>query len=113
MTTTATPINLNTRSTRKQKNRVRRTQAQWKALLEEYTNSGLTQAAFCQQYRIAPSGLCKWRKHFARQPVTSDFVDITESLAQAPSPLEDSGVGKHWQVELELSPGVILRVRTV
>ncbi|MEJ2694119.1 MAG: hypothetical protein P8166_14025 [Candidatus Thiodiazotropha sp.] len=113
MTTTATPIDLPTRSTPKIKTRVRRTKAQWKALLEDYTTSGLTQAAFCQKHHIATSSLCKWQTYFASQPAASDFIDITESLAKAPSPLPDISRFDHWQVELELGPGVVLRVRTI
>lgn len=112
MTNPATPLNLTARPTPKPKPRLRRTKAQWKALLEEYSTSGLTQAAFCQMHRIATSSLFKWQKYFASQPAASDFVDITESLAQAPSPFADSGRDNHWQVELELGPGVVLRMRT-
>jgi hypothetical protein len=89
-----------TRSTAPPKTRVRRTQAQWKALLAEYATSGLTQAAF-------------WQKYFANQPATSGFIEITESLTKTPLPLADCGPDGPWQVELELGPGVVLRVRTL
>jgi len=98
MTTSTTPIGLPTRRTLKSIKRVRRTKAQWKALLENYTTSGLTQAAFCKKYHLATSSLCKWQTYFASQPAASDFIDITESLAKAPSPLPDSGCDHHWQV---------------
>lgn len=113
MTTSATPIELPTRSTAPPKTRVRRTTAQWKALLEEYASSGLTQTAFCQKHHIAPSSLCKWQKYFANQPATSGFIEITESLTKTPLPLADCGPDGPWQVELELGPGVVLRVRTL
>lgn len=113
MTTSATPINLATQSTPKPKARVWRTKAQWKSLLEECAASGLTQAAFCQKHRIATSSLCKWRKYFSDQSAASDFIDITEPLVRVPSSFSDSGCDEHWQVELELGPGVVLRVRTI
>lgn len=111
--TTTSAINLPTRSTPKPKKRVQRTKAQWKALLEEYASSGLTQTAFCQQQRIAPSGLCKWRKYFADQSAESHFIDITESLSKAAEPLPEQARDERWQVELELGLGVILRIRAI
>jgi transposase-like protein len=111
--TPSATIDFPTQSSPKQKSRLRRTEAQWKALLEEYATSGLTQAAFCQKHHIASSGLYKWRKHFARQSAESNFIDITESLGKATAPFSEPGRDGHWQVELELGPGVILRVRAV
>jgi hypothetical protein len=52
ITTSVSAIDLKTTSTQKPKTRVRRTKAQWKALLEEYAISGLTQAEFCQKHHI-------------------------------------------------------------
>jgi hypothetical protein len=94
MTISDSPVDFDAKSTQKPKTRVRRTKAQWKALLEEYATSGLTQAAFCQKHHIAPSGLCKWRKHFASQPAESNFIDITESLA-------DKKVYQQWRESAE------------
>lgn len=113
MTTSINPIHLPTRSTPKRKTRVRRTQAQWEALVEEYAASGLTKAVFCHKHHIATSSLCKWQQYFTSQPVALDFIDITGSLTKAPSPLPDSVRDDHWQVELELGPGVVLRVRAI
>ncbi|MGD8914072.1 MAG: hypothetical protein PVI97_15980 [Candidatus Thiodiazotropha sp.] len=113
MPTSATPIDLNTQSTQEPQKRVRRTKAQWKKLLEEYAISDLTQTKFCQMHHIATSSLWKWQKYFASQPVASDFIDITESLAKTPSPDSDSPRDDHWQVELALGQGVILRVRAI
>jgi hypothetical protein len=113
MTTPVSPIDLKTKSTQKLKTRVYRTKAQWKALLEEYATSGLTQAEFCQKHHIATSSFYKWQKYFASQPAASDFIDITAPLAKAAPPLADYGRDDHFQVELELAPGVVLRVRAI
>jgi hypothetical protein len=106
-----TGTDLPNRSKPKNKRRVWRTKAQWKALLEECAASGLTKTAFCQKHHIANSSFCRWQKYFASQPAAPDFIDITEPLAQAAPPLPDSGRDDHWQVELELGPGVVLRMR--
>lgn len=111
MTTSATSINLAAQSKPKIKTQARRTQAQWKALLEEYDACDLTQAAFCKKHQIASSSLWKWRKHFSSEPADKEFIDITESLINTPSSYNSARDGR-WQVELELAPGVMLRIRS-
>ncbi len=44
-------------SGRKASTRVMRTRDQWKALLEEFTDSRLTRSAFCKTHQIATSSL--------------------------------------------------------
>ena len=109
MTTSVTTIEP---SPHKPKTKVWRTKAQWKALLEAFNSSGLTKSAFCKQHQIATGSLHKWQKHFADQAATTEFIDITAPLAEARSPLTPSKPEGHWQVELELGAGVILRVHT-
>ena len=94
--------------------RVMRTQRQWKALLNEFNDSGLTRSAFCKKHRIATSSLYRWQQLFAEQSGgASDFVDVTPTLsntaATAPAHVRDND----WQVELELGAGIVLRLRTI
>jgi hypothetical protein len=97
-------------STSRRRVRVMRTQEQWKALLEEFNTSGLTRAAFCKKHRIATSSLYRWQQLFEHASDT-DFIDVTEPLANAPglhpAPVRDND----WQVELELGGGLVLRLR--
>jgi hypothetical protein len=97
--------------TSRRRARVMRTQEQWKALLEEFNTSGLTRAAFCKKHRIATSSLYRWQQLFEHASNT-DFIDVTEPLANAPGshpvPVRDND----WQVELELGSGFVLRLRT-
>ncbi len=99
-------------STSRRRARVMRTQEQWKALLEEFNTSGLTRAAFCKKHRIATSSLYRWQKLFDDHAGDTDFIDVTEPLANAPKshpvPVRDND----WQVELELGAGIVLRLRT-
>ena len=96
----------------KPRTRSMRTQAQWKALLEEFNTSGLTKSAFCKKHRIATSSLYRWQQLLAEQMGDLDFVDITQPLSNAPAPLPAQARDNDWQVELELGAGVVLRLRT-
>ena len=51
----------------KPRTRVMRTQRQWKALLNEFNDSGLTRSAFCKKHRIATSSLYRWQQLFTEQ----------------------------------------------
>lgn len=93
--------------------RIMRTPEQWQALLEEFNNSGLTRAAFCKKHRIATSSLYRWQQFFVEQSGgVADFIDVTEPLARAPEPRPTQAHDNHWQVELELGAGMVLRLRT-
>jgi transposase-like protein len=92
--------------------RTQRTRVQWKSLVDDFTNSGLTKTAFCRKHGIATSCLYRWQKIFAGNSLASDFIDITGPIASTlPTPsLADTS--PHWQVELELGAGIVLRVHT-
>lgn len=98
---------------KRRRQRVDRTQEQWKAMLNEYENSGLTKVEFCKQQGIATSSLQRWLKFFNDQPKSdTPFIDITESLSSAtPGQVPATDDTRPWQVELELGNGVTLRVR--
>lgn len=113
MTTLASAIDLSSQPTPKQQNRVMRTENQWQALLDEFSVSGLTRSAFCKQHHIATSSLYRWQKVLTEPSAEDKFVDITESVAKAAPTLHVPDNNSHWQVELELGAGVILRVRAV
>ena len=111
MTTLASANDLSSQPPHKQKNRVMRTEGQWQALLDEFNTSGLTRSAFCKQHGIATSSLYRWQKVLTGPSPAAGFIDITEPVVQAAPTLPVPGNDSHWQVELELGAGVILRVR--
>lgn len=113
MMPTVPAVELPGHSIQKRKTKVMRSKAQWRSLLDECATSGLTKTAFCKKHRISTSSLCKWQKFFNGPTGDAEFVDITEPLAKAESPFPVSESGNHWQVELELGAGVILRVRAI
>ena len=91
--------------------RVMRSHNQWRALLEEFNNSGLTKTAFCKKHRIATSSLYRWQRILSQYAGDTDFIDVTESLSTTPAPAVPER-DNHWQVELALGAGVVLRLRT-
>jgi len=93
------------------KSRTQRSLAQKRALVEQFHASGLTKTAFCKQHGIAASCLNRWQQALAAESPVDTFVDITESVTYASDPRLEPKDPPHWQVELELGAGVILRVR--
>ncbi len=111
MTTSAPTIDLPIPPKPRPKTKTWRTKTQWKELLEEFASSGLTKSAFCKRHQIASSSLHKWLKYFEGKSAGAEFIDITEPLAKATSPLPAPKNDSQWQVELELGAGVVLRMR--
>ena len=96
----------------KSRTRIARSRSQWKALLAEFNNSGLTRTAFCKKHRIATSSLYRWRQIFADHARGADFIDVTQPLSSTPTPPPAHARDNNWQVELELGAGIVLRLRT-
>jgi len=91
--------------------KVRRSEAQWLNIIQEYAASGLSQQAFCAQQDLALSSFCKWRKKTMSggEPLRVDgpgglFVEV----AAADHAVQPS---LHWDVELALGKGRVLRLR--
>ena len=47
---------------RKSSARVNRSPAQWRAVIDEHQQSGLTQEAFCKAHGVSSTALAKWRQ---------------------------------------------------
>ena len=89
---------------------VRRSAAQWQALLEAYERSGLSQRTFCQQQGLAYSSFVRWRQQlagYAPEPVGAQdlFVELASSVVTG------HGQEPAWDVELQLAEGMVLRLR--
>jgi hypothetical protein len=86
---------------------VRRSAAQWKALVDSHRKSGLTQTAFCAREGISAMSLSSWRKRLSAKPEeTSDmaspsFVEITPPL---------KAIEQALTLRLELGAGIVLTV---
>ncbi len=79
---------------------VRRSEAEWKKLVEGFERSGLSRSAYCRRERIATTSLEKWQGKVGSSGVPG-FVEVV--------PSRETREG--WAVEVELPNGVVLRVR--
>ncbi len=80
-----------------------RNKQSWRELIKEWSGSGLGQREFCSQHGVGYSTFCKWKKRI-----------LSEGQSPLPKLIEirpSSEPARHWDVELELGAGVILRVR--
>ena len=81
---------------------------QWRELLDRFNRSGQTQEQFCAEHHLGLSTFGRWRKRLRRQAVkppkhSSDalFVELAQDVPASPP----------WDVELQLSAGMVLRMR--
>ena len=86
----------------------RRTAEQWQDLVEQQIQSGLSGAAFCKSERLQYQSFMTWRKKLeASNEVNSPepvFVELTSP--ELPNEQKQS----QWFIELDLAPGVQLRI---
>lgn len=94
---------------------IHRTPEQWQQIFEQYATSGLNVTVFCQQQQLNTSSFYAWRKRLEnitlcttnmdKQAVSesndNDWVNMTQAQAM-PS--------QHWDVELALPNGIVLRM---
>lgn len=107
--------------TRKTERYRRRTPAEWQAIVERQTASGLSQEAFCASEGIALSTFARWKSRLAgalaarepdRSPPSPLFAELrlpAEPKARSCGPATPAEPG--WDIELELGAGVCLRIR--
>jgi hypothetical protein len=80
---------------------VRRSPAEWQAVISKHERSGLSRLAFCRREGIPPTSFDKWKRRlWARRPA-AEFVDVTSPT------IGPTG----WEVEVTLPNGVVLRIR--
>jgi len=92
------------------KSYVRRTREQWETLVAEHQASQLSAPEFCKQHDIAYASFSKWRtklKSAIAEPSSSNtiapFVELT-------APTNSQIIESQWHIELDLAPGVQLRI---
>ena len=89
--------------------RVNRSPAQWRAVIDQHQQSGLTQEAFCKAHGVSSTALAKWRQRLgaggkqtrvikAKAPA---FVEIAPR-----SRVAESGM----KVRLDLGAGIVLEL---
>ena len=73
----------------------------WKDRIQEWQSSGLSQAAWCQQYNIPPNQLCYWKKKILTQNSASRLIPV-------PLPVPASS----QEATISLPSGITLKVET-
>lgn len=62
----------------------RRSRAQWQALIEQFSTSGLSQAQFCEQQGLMEKTFHNWRLRVNREARSSAFVPVaTEAVVDS------------------------------
>lgn len=100
----------------------RRSVAQWRELVRQCAQSGLSQTAFCQSHGVAVSSLHHWRRKLGDEVRGRGAGDA--DAAAAPADAERAGFVElrpvdpsvrqpvpAWDVELTLGDGIVLRLR--
>jgi putative transposase len=95
----------------------KRSEAQWRALVSAFKNSGMSRRAFCARHGVALSTFDWWRKRLGAVPreaaagraqADALFVELT---APAAAIADTRRVVAAWDLELELGAGMVLRLR--
>jgi hypothetical protein len=89
--------------------RVRRTEAEWRAVLERFEKSRMSVSAFCRRSKLSRNGFVKWRRRLAGSSrPTPAFVEWVAPSTGEPEAVERGGAG---EFELSLPGGAVLRWR--
>ena len=91
----------------------RRSAAQWQSLINLQSDSGVSVRQFCTERGIGYQSFMQWRKRLSetaadssKAPPEPAFIELTGG----DDPLERS-IRKHtWHIELDVAPGIQLRI---
>ena len=86
--------------------RVRRSEAEWRELFTRFEESDQTRERFCAEQGVVLSSFIRWWKKLhqssPQQPAMVEAPVFVELGAEREP---------HWEVELQLGAGVVLRVK--
>lgn len=92
--------------------RVRRTPAEWRALVERFEQSGQSMTAFCRRAKLPRSSFVKWRRRVskgARAAQAELSPAFVEWIAPRPAQPDAAQGGGDVAFELALPGGAVLR----
>jgi len=84
------------------KRRIRRSQTEWQQLIDDQTDSGQTQAAFCAANGISVASFQNWKRRLAAEVSPEPWLELGTLAQQSTST---------WDIELQLGDGICLRLR--
>ncbi len=90
--------------------RVRRTESEWRAILERYARSGLSESAFCRRAKLSRGSFVKWKQKLAPKASAATGSEPTFVEWVAPETGgEEEATESGGAFELSLPGGVVLR----
>ena len=86
--------------------RVRRSETEWQDLFARFEQSGQSREVFCAEQGVVLSSFIRWWKKLHQR------LPQQPAMVEAPVFVElGAGREPHWEVELQLGAGVVLRVK--
>ena len=82
----------------------RRSPKQWRNVVSQFEQSGLTIKGFCQKENLAPATFSKWRSRFREESSEPGFVELQPATPPSPT----SGT---WSLQIDLPGGGHLRIQ--
>lgn len=65
--------------------RSRRTEAEWRALLDEMTRRGMSVSEAAREFKVGKQSLYNWQKKFSQEGQSMEFREISSSVPQISS----------------------------
>ncbi len=92
--------------------RVRRSIEEWRTINAQFEASGLSVQKFCAEQNLGLSTFSRWRQRLLRADADRQSpVESREALFLELDGASPTDSPSAWEVELELGPGVVLRLR--
>jgi transposase-like protein len=94
--------------------RPRHTEAQWRKIFDQFSQSGMSQEQFCQREDLALSTFDRWRRTFRESSlaaIPASFVELC--VPNVPTPVVPLIPESVAELVVELPFGVVLRFRGV
>lgn len=91
--------------------RIRRSAAQWREIVQQFVDSGLSATAFCKRNELAYGTFIRWRHELSlhKEALSPDKPSADWLPIDLTDPID--GPERTWEIELELPGGVQLRMR--
>jgi hypothetical protein len=85
--------------------RRRRTESEWREIIERFGRSGLSAREFCKRELLVPVSLQRWQVKLSssktREDDAGEFIEVTPPPSESPTT---------WSVEVEFPDGRVLRM---
>lgn len=88
-----------------------RSRDEWLELFAEQERSDLSQRSFCESRGILLSTYRNARKRHGSAEPRSDASDDVGGFLALEVSAPEAPAGRHWDLELELGTGIVLRIR--